>query len=90
MSQARLGQILLKVTRESTMTALDYVKAVQAAGQAAGPAAGSVVATPVKQVRVGVLCVCMRDQGRASWLGHCSTSMHVVLCRMLVLPSPLL
>jgi hypothetical protein len=56
-----LGQILLKVTREATMTALDYVKAVQAAGQAAGPGAGSVVATPVKQVRMGrAVRVCER------------------------------
>lgn len=90
MSQARLGQILLKVTRESTMTALDYVKAVQAAGQAAGPAAGSVVATPVKQVRAGVLCISVRDQGRASWLSHCLTAVHVLLCGVRVLHSPLL
>lgn len=50
--QAQLGQILLQLTREFAMTALDYVKAVQAAEQAAGPTAMPEALTPVKQVRV--------------------------------------
>lgn len=48
--QAQLGQISLQLTREFVMTALDYLKAVQAAEQAASPAATPVVLTPVKQV----------------------------------------
>jgi hypothetical protein len=49
-TQAQLGQVLLRLTRESSSMALDYGKAVQAAAQAAGPTASVTVLTPIKQV----------------------------------------